>query len=179
MRKHFFLALALALLTSFAVACSSTQPPAEQVDDAVISSKVKSKITADPELNPFEIDVDTDEGVVRLSGVVESDADRMEAEKLARSTEGVMDVTNDITLGKKTAGQALSDAEITAKVKSKLAADPEVNPFNIDVDTSEGVVTLTGRVTKEAARDEAGKLAARTKGVRSVQNRIKVGDKQS
>jgi hyperosmotically inducible protein len=179
MRKHLFLTLALALLATFAVACSSTQPPAEQVDDAVIASKVKSKITADPELNPFEIDVDADEGVVRLSGVVESSADRMEAEKLARNTDGVVDVDNDITVGEKTVGESLTDAEITAKIKSKLAADPEINPFNIDVDTDQGIVTLTGRVTKDAARDEAGKLAARTKGVREVQNRIKVGDKNS
>lgn len=69
----------------------------------------------------------------------------------------------------------LSDSGITARVKAKLAADPQVNPFNIDVDTNEGVVTLTGRVERPEARAEAEKLAQDTDGVKDVVNLIKVG----
>jgi hyperosmotically inducible periplasmic protein len=76
----------------------------------------------------------------------------------------------------KTAGTQVDDAAITAKVKAKLAADGDINPFNIDVDTNEGVVTLQGRVAKDEARTKAEQLARDTDGVRRVINLIKVGD---
>jgi len=76
-----------------------------------------------------------------------------------------------------TAGTKVDDAAITAAVKAKLATDGDINPFNIDVDTNEGVVTLQGRVEKEAARTKAEQLARETDGVRRVINLVKVGDK--
>jgi hyperosmotically inducible protein len=75
-----------------------------------------------------------------------------------------------------TPGTQVDDAAITAAVKSKLAADGDINPFNIDVDTNEGVVTLQGRVEKEEARTKAEQLARETDGVRRVINLVKVGD---
>jgi hyperosmotically inducible protein len=75
-----------------------------------------------------------------------------------------------------TAGDQVDDAAITAKVKGKLAADPEINPFNIDVDTNAGVVTLQGRVEDETTRSEAERLARETEGVKRVINLVKVGD---
>ena len=77
----------------------------------------------------------------------------------------------------KSAGTQVDDAAITTKVKAKLAADGDINPFNIDVDTNEGVVTLQGRVAKEEARTKAEQLARETEGVRRVINLVKVGDK--
>ena len=79
----------------------------------------------------------------------------------------------------KTAGTQVDDAAITAKVKAKLAADGDINPFNIDVDTNEGVVTLQGTVEKEEARSKAEQHARETDGVSRVINLIKVGDKRS
>ncbi len=76
----------------------------------------------------------------------------------------------------RTAGTQVDDAAITAAVKAKLAADGDINPFNIDVDTNEGVVTLQGRVAKEEARTKAEALARETDGVRRVINLVKVGD---
>jgi hyperosmotically inducible protein len=75
-----------------------------------------------------------------------------------------------------TAGEQLDDAGITAQVKAKLAADGDINPFNIDVDTVDGVVTLNGKVAKAEAKTKAGQLARETDGVRRVNNLIQVGD---
>lgn len=75
-----------------------------------------------------------------------------------------------------TVGTQVDDAAITAAVKAKLAADGDINPFNIDVDTNEGVVTLQGRVEKAEARSKAEELARETDGVRRVINLVKVGD---
>ncbi|HEV8578126.1 MAG TPA: BON domain-containing protein [Thermoanaerobaculia bacterium] len=77
----------------------------------------------------------------------------------------------------RTAGTQVDDAAITAAVKAKLAADGDINPFNIDVDTNEGVVTLQGRVEKEEARSKAEQLARETDGVKRVINLVKVGDR--
>ena len=73
-------------------------------------------------------------------------------------------------------GTQWDDNVITSKVKAKLAADPQVNPFNISVTTNEGIVTLTGRVKENQQRTEAEKLARDTDGVKGVQNLIRVGD---
>lgn len=70
------------------------------------------------------------------------------------------------------------DAEITAKIKSKLTADPEVNPFTIDVDTVNGRVTLTGVVRTEGQREEAEKHARGTEGVAEVENLLEVGERE-
>ncbi len=77
----------------------------------------------------------------------------------------------------RTVGSQVDDAGITARVKTKLAADGDINPFNIDVDTNEGVVTLQGRVAKDEARTKAEQLARDTDGVKRVINLVKVGDK--
>jgi osmotically-inducible protein OsmY len=75
----------------------------------------------------------------------------------------------------RTPGTQVDDAAITAAVKAKLAADGDINPFNIDVDTNEGVVTLQGRVEKQEARSKAEELARETDGVKRVVNLVKVG----
>jgi hyperosmotically inducible protein len=156
------------------LACSTSQPIDRQASDALVTSKIESKLAANPQTNNLEIDVDTSDGRVRLSGLVETEAERSEAEHLARNTDGVRSVDNEIELGDLSAEEQFSDGWILAKVKSQLAADPEVNSFNIDVDVLDGEVTLSGLVTAERARTEAARIAEATQGVRSVRNQIRV-----
>jgi len=73
------------------------------------------------------------------------------------------------------AGQAVSDSAITTKVKSKLAANQGLSSFDIHVETTNGIVTLTGTVDQASARDLAGQVARGTDGVKGVNNNIKVG----
>jgi hyperosmotically inducible protein len=68
------------------------------------------------------------------------------------------------------------DASITSKIKAKLALDSDINPFNVDVTTNQGVVTLQGRVKTEEARETAERYARETDGVQRVVNLVKVGD---
>lgn len=93
--------LTLALAVTFG-ACSSTRSPGEQVDDAAITAAVKAKLTADGDINPFNIDVDTNDGVVTLQGTVAKDEARSNAERLARETDGVQRVINLIKVGDQT-----------------------------------------------------------------------------
>jgi len=74
------------------------------------------------------------------------------------------------------AGTQVDDAWITTKVKSQLAADPDVSAANVSVETNEGVVTLTGRVGSDRGRREAVKIASETEGVERVRDLLEVGD---
>ena len=82
--------------------CSSTQPASEQMSDATITSKIKAKYVADPEINPFNISVETEEGIVYLTGRVKTQGSKDEAEQLARDTDGVRQVVNNIQVGDRT-----------------------------------------------------------------------------
>lgn len=67
-----------------------------------------------------------------------------------------------------------SDSAITAMIKGQFVADTTVGVFNISVRTYEGSVTLTGAVGNYVTRDQAGRIAKGTKGVKSVNNQIVV-----
>lgn len=68
--------------------------------------------------------------------------------------------------------RAATDTVITAKVKSALLADASVKGTNIEVETREGTVTLSGTAASAAEKAQAEKLAASVEGVRNVVNRI-------
>lgn len=73
-----------------------------------------------------------------------------------------------VVLAVATVGCSQTDPGITTAVKSKLAADDLVKSYRIDVDTKDGVVTLSGEVDNAAAKARAVELARGTEGVRDV-----------
>jgi hypothetical protein len=78
------------LVSGFAIACSST--------DAGVTTKVKSQFAADDTVKAYEINVTTREGVVTLEGDVDSAAAKMRAVEIARTTEGVRDVVDQLVV---------------------------------------------------------------------------------
>ena len=70
------------------------------------------------------------------------------------------------------AGVAIDDAEITAKVKAAIFAEPGLKTLQISVDTVNGVVALTGSVDSQANSDRAEALAGAVAGVSRVENRL-------
>lgn len=68
----------------------------ENVNDAVITTKVKADLFAEPELKALAIDVDTENGVVNLSGFVSSKAEAERAVRLAKGVKGVTKVQNSL-----------------------------------------------------------------------------------
>ena len=71
-------------------------------------------------------------------------------------------------------GDQTADPSITVSVKSALAADPNLSAIKIDVDTKDGVVTLKGPAPDQAAVTRATELAGKSKGVKSVNNQLRV-----
>jgi osmotically-inducible protein OsmY len=66
--------------------------------------------------------------------------------------------------------RAVSDAAITASIKTDFLKDPDLSVLKIDVDTKSGVVTLNGLAGDEPARQRAEKMASAVKGVKEVRN---------
>ena len=74
----------------------------------------------------------------------------------------------------KTVGQNVDDATITTSVKTKLAAEQAGTLTAVNVDTSQGVVSLSGTVESEALKQRATTLAQETQGVSRVVNNLQV-----
>jgi hyperosmotically inducible protein len=68
----------------------------------------------------------------------------------------------------------VDDATLASEIDAKLIADPDVAANNVDVDVEQGVVTLSGVVTTDFAREHAEKVAERVDGVRRVINELEV-----
>ena len=96
-----FSAFFIAVLTASALGCAATadrQSTSEYVDDSWITTKVKSQIFAEPSLKVAQVNVETYQGVVQLSGFVDSNASMNKAVEIARSVKGVTSVKNDMRL---------------------------------------------------------------------------------
>ncbi|OGB19637.1 MAG: hypothetical protein A3E51_00620 [Burkholderiales bacterium RIFCSPHIGHO2_12_FULL_67_38] len=143
-----------------------------QVDDAVITSGIKSALVSDPLVKGFDLQVETRKGVVQLSGFVDSRAQIDRALALARAVPGVTEVENSVSLKGKpsTAATKIDDATVTGRVKTALLADPDIRSFDISVLTHKSVVQLTGFVNSQAQIDRAVRIAAATEGASSVKN---------
>jgi osmotically-inducible protein OsmY len=72
--------------------------PADIIDDATVTAKVKTALIAEPGLKALEIDVDTRDNIVTLNGTVETAALRDDAERIALKTSGVKQVKNNLTV---------------------------------------------------------------------------------
>jgi hyperosmotically inducible protein len=83
-----------------------------------------------------------------------------------------------VTLGTvacgKTVGETIDDATITTRVKTALLNDPDVGGMRIDVDTTVGMVTLSGVVKSQAEADKAVAIARRISGVKDVKSTLQV-----
>jgi len=96
--------------------------------------------------------------------------------KDATATAGaaVSNATEDTKAMGATAGEKIDDASITAKVNAGLAGDKDLSAIKIDVDTQNGVVTLSGPAPSATARERASEIARAVKGVSSVNNQLTV-----
>lgn len=71
-------------------------------------------------------------------------------------------------------GQALTDTAITSKVKAAIFAEPGLKSLQINVETNDGMVTLTGTVNSQGNSDKAVTIARNVDGVKGVSNRLTV-----
>ncbi|HEY6598179.1 MAG TPA: BON domain-containing protein [Pseudomonadales bacterium] len=166
--------LGVALLLMAGCASTATQQaPGEYVDDATITTKVKAALISDSDTKARHIEVETFRGVVQLSGFVESENERQQAITEAKKVSGVKSVRDNLALrDDRTAGTAMDDSVVTAKVKSALVANPVTKARQINVTTVEGVVQLSGFVDSANEKATAMQVAKSVAGVHSVKNEL-------
>lgn len=168
-------ALAAGALLTVAGCSSSMVTKSTQHTDSGITSVVEASLQANEKVKARKVDVQTREGIVYMTGVVETEEARREAGRIAWRTEGVHGVDNALTVGDRTVGSWLDDVLISSKVKSRLVANSDVKSGDIDVSSSQGVVTLIGRVGSTSIKNEAERIARDTNGVTEVRNELLVG----
>ena len=147
-----------------------------ELDDTVVTTKVKSALLADADVKSFDFKVETRKGVVQLSGYVDSQAQVDRALATTAGVQGVNSIENKLALkaGSTTVGNKLDDGIITAKVKSALLEGPNVKSFDIAVVTLKGAVQLSGFVDNQAQIDEAVAIATKVEGVTGVGNEMSI-----
>src|SRR5262245_59714953 len=153
--------------------------------DPVITGKVKATMAVDSTVKAAQIEVTTKDGVVTLSGNINSQEEKDRAMEIARTTKGVKSVVDmravrtsaesgDAPEPERIVGEHVDDAVISASVKTRLLEDPMVKGSKIDVDTRAGVVFLTGSVHSQEESDRAVEIARGTDHVKDVKANLNV-----
>jgi osmotically-inducible protein OsmY len=145
--------------------------------DEELQQEILREFKYEASLQPNEIGVAVKDGVVTLTGQVDSYLKRWAAEEAAHRVRGVKAVANDIEVKLPTSAER-TDADIAAAVTRALEWDAAIDIDKIDVTVSKGWVTLSGEVEWGFQRADAERVARRITGVRGVSNLITVRPRQ-
>jgi len=174
---HFVFAIGL-MFTVTSLHATDVKTLEHDISDAVITTKITTKITENKNLNPLKITVSTDHGVVTLTGNVKDKHAFVEALRLAKKTQGVQSIDAE-ALNIKDVNTSVTDAYITAKVeaavlKAKVLDDESIPLVGINASTSNGVVTLSGAVTNNDAIAPLIKRILAVHGVKQVVSHLHI-----
>jgi osmotically-inducible protein OsmY len=145
--------------------------------DEEIQRDVLRELKFDASVQPNEIGVAVKDGIVMLTGYVDSFLKKWAAEEAAHRVHGVRAVANDIDVRLPTSAER-TDSDIAAAVTRALEWDAMVDIDKLDVTVSKGWVTLKGEVEWGFQRADAERVARRITGVRGVSNLITVRPRQ-
>jgi len=185
------LARLIVIFSIFGAACTE-----RQVDDAILTARIKTRMTADGRISPTRVNVVTLNGDVTLKGEAPTQEEKDAAEEVARKVEGVRNVSNQITVNPAAAGsgvpsgnemkqqaeKAASDigrevkkettkALLLGEIKARLAA---AGYSNIEVGVEQGVVTLKGEAPSDKDRIAVEAIVEKVDGVVKVNNQVVV-----
>jgi hyperosmotically inducible protein len=186
-----YMALLMIFFSILVAACTE-----RQVDDAMLTARIKARMTADGRISPSRVHVDTFNGEVTLRGETPTQEEKDAAVEVASRVEGVRNVSNQIVVNPAVAGTGIpsgeeikqqaekavsdvgqkvkreaEDAFLLGEIKARLAA---VNYSDIEVGVEQGVVTLKGEVPKEKDRIAVEAVVEKIKAVEKVDNQVTV-----
>ncbi len=151
-------------------------------EDAILTAKVKTAIALSKSASTFDVDVDSDEGVVTLTGALPSSQDKDAVLQIARDTDGVVSVVDRILvdagaarlLDDEEAAQRLSDLQVETAVYERLLASEGVEARRIRISVERGVVRLTGSVPDSSQKALVEQMVSSVAGVGSVRNELEI-----
>jgi hyperosmotically inducible periplasmic protein len=191
-KPHFLIALAAlagALGLTGLQACSESSNAAKlagvteagttagtEIDDTIVTTRVKAALLADQDLKSFDFRVETRKGEVQLSGFVQNLEQFERAAELSRAIPGVRGVQNSVALkgNGRSVGTKVDDIIITARVHAALLADASVSSGDITVVTQGGDVQLSGFLNNQRQIERALKVAGQVQNVAKVSNEMSV-----
>lgn len=142
-------------------------------NDIEIQNDVMEEIKWDPMLNAAEIGVSVKNGVVTLSGMVDTYSRKMAAESAARKVSGVRAVAENIQVGVSPAFRK-TDAELAEAVLNALKWNTTVPEEKIKIKVEDGVVRMEGQVDWEYQRSAIKAAVGNLAGVRGIINLIMI-----
>ena len=168
MRSVYLVLFAAGILTG----CSETSTKSPDVGDAIRKSLDQARLT------DVSVKQDRDKGVVTLGGHVAADADKTQAESIAKSNAPNLVVADQISVrppGNESEAKAV-DSDLDKAIEKNLDATLVKHRLkkNVKYDVKNGVVTLTGDVASPAKREQVEKLAASVPNVKQVVNELEV-----
>lgn len=139
-------------------------------NDMWITAATKVRLLADDETPALDINVDTQDGVVTLFGIVTTEEEKRAAGENARQVGGVKEVRNELRVvsDERRAIVESNDAELERAVARSLDENARLKSDRIEVAVEDGIVRLTGTVESEDERVAAGFAARSVPGVRAV-----------
>jgi osmotically-inducible protein OsmY len=141
--------------------------------DADLQLNVLAELAWDTRVGPNEIGVIVKDGVVTLTGWVDSYPKRLAAREAALRVDGVKAVADEIEV-RLLGVAARTDADIAAAARQALERDADLPVEHIDITVSKGVVTLQGEVDWWYQVEDAERVIGRLKGVRKVINLLTI-----
>jgi osmotically-inducible protein OsmY len=141
--------------------------------DTQIQTDVLAELKWEPRVMPNEIGVAVKDGVVTLTGTVDSYTKRWAAEDAAHRVRGVKAVANEIEVRLSTSGER-TDADIAAAAVRALEWDAFVPIDKLDVTVSKGWVTIRGEVEWQFQKQDVERVVRRLTGVKGVSNLVTV-----
>jgi len=182
--RKLIIATAVGLALGATSGAFAESPMSANATDARLEAQISTTYALSPHLRAGDITVVVRDGKATLTGAVPEDINKELAGQLALSVEGVAEVDNQLVIDADyvqpeaaagpSFGDRVADATITAVVKSRLIWTRHAEGLATEVSTESGRVTLEGTAESQAARNLAGRLAADTRGVVSVDNRLEV-----
>jgi hyperosmotically inducible protein len=178
----------IAVILTFAAGAALGAARQNAVTDGWITLRIHSQFVPADALEGSNIDVDTNAGVVTLSGIVPNEAARAKAVSIAKATDGVKSVNDRMKIGNaesaidpkspreagRSTGRTITDGWVKAMIHGQFIPEKALSDSDVDVHVKNGVVTLTGTVKSEAGRAKAVEIAKGTAGVKSVTETLKI-----
>ncbi|MGZ3539678.1 MAG: BON domain-containing protein [Vulcanimicrobiaceae bacterium] len=144
-------------------------PAMHQRNDVDIARTIAGQFYWDTAL-PSSVQATVQNGYVTLTGEVDWNYQREEAERVARRIKGVRGITNAIAL----AATTVAPQNVRGEIQRMFHRDVQLDANNIHIAIDDGKVTLTGSVHSWFERSEASRAAWSVRGVRAVDNRISI-----
>jgi hyperosmotically inducible protein len=155
---------------------------AADYSDPWLTTKVKAQLLTAEGVDGLDINVDTTDARVTLHGTAATAAEKSEAERLAKSVEGVKEVRNliEVVPGSVADAVAAKDEDLEERVKKALGADQALTGSSITVQSvNDGSVLLAGTAESLSAHLRALETARAVEGVRRVESQIQSPDRMA